>query len=204
MAVNQLSRFMSAPSVAHLRAAKHVLRYLRGTGSIGLCYRRAAGSELSNVLSGFADASWASQPGTSRSVSGYVFMFNGGAVSWRCKLQSTIALSTAEAEFDALCAATREAMYLRGLLQEMGLQQQQATTIFEDNQPCIALARNPMTSARTRHVALRFDFVREKLRAALVDVVYCPTGDMVADMLTKILPAPQQAKLREIVHGWTG
>ncbi len=160
MAVNQLSRHMATPTRAHLAASKHVLRYLRGTASMGLRFERAARSEQRDELVGFADASWMSVALTSRSVSGYVFTLNGAAISWRCKVQSTIATSTAEAEFDALCCATRESMYLRGLLQEMCLQQRQPTTIFEDNQPCIALVQNPMTSHRTRHVALRFNFVR--------------------------------------------
>ena len=142
-----------------------------------------------------------SVPGTSRSVSGYVFLLNGAAVSWRCKVQSTVALSTAEAEFDAMCSATREAVYMRGLLQEMGKPQVSATLINEDNQPCIALIKNPVTSSRTRHVALRFNFVREKLQAGLIDVVYCPTGDQLADILTKMLPRPQHCKLRSIIMG---
>jgi hypothetical protein len=131
-------------------------------------------------------------------------VLNGAAVSWRCKVQSTVALSTAEAEFDALCAATREAVYLRGLLQEMGIAQQSATTIFEDNQPCIALMHNPMTSSRTKHVAMRFHFVREKLQAKILDVVYCPTEEMVADIMTKILARPQHFKLRAVMLGLMG
>jgi hypothetical protein len=166
-------------------------------------YRQRSGSER-DVLVGYADASWMSVPGSSRSVSGYLFVLNGAAVSWRCKVQSTVALSTAEAEFDALCAATREAVYLRGLLQEMGIAQQSATTIYEDNQPCIALMHNPMTSSRTKHVALRFHFVREKLQGGEIEVEYCPTADMLADLLTKMLAAPQHARLRSFVHGEAG
>jgi hypothetical protein len=103
-------------------------------------------------------------PGSSRSVSGYVFMLNGAAVSWRCRVQSCVALSTAEAEFFSLCEATREAVYLRNLLLEFGLPQTMATVIFEDNQPCIHLVRNPVTASRSKHVAIRFNFVRERLQ----------------------------------------
>jgi len=92
-------------------------------------------------------------------------------------------------------------VYLRGLLGEMGKRQQQPTVLMEDNQPCIALVKNPVTSSRTRHVALRFNFVREKLAAKVIDVEYCPTGDMAADVLTKILPRPQHCKLRFIIMG---
>ena len=184
-----------------MAAAKHVLRYLRGTDELGLCYRRPEDASQQCLLQAYADASWMSVPGTSRSVSGYVFMLNGGAISWKCKVQTTVALSTAEAEFDALCAAVREAVYLRGLLQEMGLAQVEPTTLFEDNQPCIQIAKNPVTSSRTRHVALRFNFVREKLQAKLVALQYCPTEEMVADIMTKMLPQPQHSKLRCIMMG---
>jgi transposase InsO family protein len=201
VATNQLARHMSAPCKSHMAAAKHVLRYLRGTDSLGLVFRRATDASQRNVLQAYADASWLSVPVTHRSVSGYAFLFNGAAVSWKCKVQSTIATSSTEAEFDALCAAVREVMYLRGLLQEMGLEQQGPTTIYEDNQPCIALVKNPVTSSRTKHVALRFNFVREKLQANLVQMIYCPTQDMVADIMTKILPNPQHCKLRWILMG---
>ncbi len=201
MAVNQLSRHMSAPSAAHFAAAKHVLRHLRGTADLGIRYQRGDSSAERNVLTGYADASWMSVPGTSRSVSGYVFLLNGAAVSWRCKVQTTVALSTAEAEFDALCAATREAVYLRGLLLELRRAPAQATAIREDNQPCIALIKNPVTSNRTRHVALRFNFVREKLQAGQIDVVYCPTSEQLADIFTKMLPRPQHCKLRQLLLG---
>ena len=113
-------------------------------------------------------------------------MMCNGAVSWRCRVQSTVALSTAEAEFDALCQFTREAAYIRNLLLEMGLPQSKPTVIMEDNQPCIAISRNPVTSTRTKHVALRFNFVREHISNGSIDVVYCPTADMIADALTKI------------------
>jgi len=201
VAVNQLSRHMATPTRAHLAAAKHVLRYLKGTAGLCLRYERQASSEHSNELLGYADASWMSVPGTSRSVSGYAFLLNGAAVSWRCKVQSTIALSTAEAEFDALSAAVREAVYLRGLMQEIGLPQLEATVVREDNQPCIALCKNAVASQRTRHVALRFNFVREKLHAGLIDIEYCPTAEQLADILTKVLPAPQHARLRAHLHG---
>ena len=200
VAVNQLGRNMAKPTKSHLAAAKHVLRYLRGTSSLGLRYTKGASAEA-NVAYGFADATWANVPESSRSVSGYAFFVNGAAVSWRCKVQNLVALSTAEAEFVSLCDAVREAIYLRNLLQEMGLAQVQATTIYEDNQPCIHLARNPTISGKTKHIAMRFNAVREQLELGVIDVVYCPTEAMVADALTKILPKPQHIKLRAKLLG---
>jgi hypothetical protein len=201
IATNQLSRFMAKPAKVHMTAAKHVLRYLKGTASLGLTYRRPARVEQRSILTGYADASFMSVPDSSRSVTGYTFLLNGAAVSWRSKVQSMTSLSTTESEFDALCGAVRECAYLRGLLEEMGKAQHQATTMLEDSQPCIALIKNPVNSSRTRHVALRFNFVREKQAAKVIDIVYCPTDEMLADMFTKVLPRPQFSKLRSIVMG---
>jgi transposase InsO family protein len=201
MATNQLSRHMATPTQTHLGAAKHVLRYLRGTSSLGLAYSRPASRDQRNIVLGYADSSWQSVPGTSRSVSGYVFMLNGAAVSWRCKVQTIIAMSTAEAEFDALSMAAREAIYLRGLLGEMQLAQPGPTVMNEDNQPCIQMAKNPVTSSRVKHAVLRFNFVRECLEAKHIDIVYCPTEDMLADAFTKILPRPAFSRLRALIMG---
>jgi len=198
-AVNQLSRHMATPTVTHLQALKHLLRHLRGTAALGLVYTKGKDA---NTLCGYADSSLASDPTTSRSISAYAFLLNNAAISWRSKVQSTVALSTAESEFDAVCEATREVRYLRNLLQELGFDQDKPTVIYEDNQPCIALALNPVTSSgRTRHAALRFHFVREGIADKTLQLVYCPTSDMVADGLTKPLPLPQHCKLRSRLLG---
>ena len=120
VAVNQLTRNMANPTQAHMTAAKHVLRYLKGTAGLGLLYGGRGKGSGDNTVVGFADATWGSIPDSSRSVSGYLFMINGAAVSWKCRVQSCVALSTAEAEFFSLCDATREAVYLRNLMQELG------------------------------------------------------------------------------------
>jgi hypothetical protein len=195
VAVNQLSRCMVAPTKSHMTAAKHVLRYLKGTAGLGLRYERGA-DDKSNIIDGYTDATWANVPKTSRSLSGYVFFLNQAAVSWKCSVQKVVSLSTAEAEYISLCEAVREAVYLRNLMQEMGLPQAKPTIVYEDNQPCIHLSWNPTTSNRLKHIAMRFNFVREKLEAGVVDVQYCPTADNVADALTKILPKPMHLKHR--------
>ena len=205
MAVNQLSRFMASPSQAHMAAARHVLRYLRGTSDLQLYY---SASTLDtprptppDTLVGFADASWGSVQPSNRSVSGYVFMLNNAAVSWRCKVQHCVALSTAEAEFLSLCEAAREAIYLRNLLADLQLPQSGPTVVLEDNQPCIHLVRNPVTTNRSKHIAIRFNFTRDQVTSGVLDIVYCPTADMAADLFTKILARPQHFKLAQFVFG---
>eukprot|EP00873_Tetraselmis_striata_P013520 jgi/Tetstr1/433784/TSEL_002410.t1 len=108
-------------------------------------------------------------------------------VSWKSQLQATVALSTAEAEIMALCAAVCEALFLRELLRELCCAHSEATVIFEDNQSCIALTRNPMTHGRSKHIAIKYHFTREKVLSGEVAIEYCPTAQMVADALTKAL-----------------
>ena len=149
----------------------------------------------------FFKVSVALEPTERRSVSGYVFTLNGAAVSWSAKLQKTISLSTAEAEFMALTEGVREAMFLRGMLCELGYDTEEPTLIFVDNQPALHLANNMTTSGRSKHFAIRMTFVRDEVKAGTVRLEHKPTGDMLADMLTKILPRPQHRKLRDIVMG---
>lgn len=197
-AVHQLSRYMMTPTTAHMTAARHVLRYLKGTTTVGLTYKR---SDEPHVFVGYADASWNTTVESSKSIGGYVFMLAGAAVSWRCKTQTLVAMSTTEAEFDSLSAATREAIYLRNLMLEMGLHRKEPTTIFEDNMPCIELVKGPLCTGRTRHIALRFHFVRYHVKDGAILVVYCKTNEQVADILTKILPLPQHRILRGKLMG---
>jgi hypothetical protein len=136
-----------------------------------------------------------------RSISGYVFILAGAAVSWRSRRQSIIALSTAEAEYDALTTACRESLFLRGLLGELGFPQTEPTTLYEDCQPCIALVQNPGVTSRSKHIALRLSFLRERVMTRDVNIVYCPTTEQFADILTKALAGPSHRKLSNSIMG---
>ena len=122
-------------------------------------------------------------------------MLANGAVSWMSKKQATVALSTAEAEYIALSAATREAIWLRRLLTDIGVPLKGPTVIHEDNQGAIAIARNPVSHARTKHIDIRYHFVCEGIQNGAVDLKYVPTDEMVADILTKPLPKHRFKKL---------
>ena len=171
--------------------AKVVLRYLKGTENHGIVY----GAE--EQLEGFSDTDWASDRDTRRSTTGYVFMINGGAVSWKSRLQPTMAASSVEAEYMAASFATREAMWLWKLMGdlEIGVNKMR---IWDDNQGAISLIRNDITSERSKHIDVMHHFVREKERLGLVEFEYCPTDSMVADILTKSLAEGKftQFKLR--------
>ena len=98
------------------------------------------------------------------STSGNVFFLACGAVSWLSKRQATIALLTTEAEYVALCMATQEAIWLRRLLADIGEPPEGPKEIYEDNQGAISMAKNPVGHARTKHIDIRYHFVRERVQ----------------------------------------
>ena len=181
-AVGVLSRFMSAPTQAHLGAAKHVLRYLRGTQGLGITFGGC--SHQGSGLQGFADSDWAGDQGTRRSTTGVLFTLYGGPVSWRSKLQPTVALSSVEAEYMALSNAVSEGLWLRQLLADLDVSVG-SISIKSDSQGALAMAEAVGVSSRAKHIAIRHHFVREHVRTGLVQLGYVSTGEQPADFLTK-------------------
>ena len=198
-AVSSLSKFLSNPGSAHWIAAKRVLRYLRGSMDITLSYRRSQNSQLF----GFCDADWSSDVDDRRSTSGYCFFMNelSGAVSWACRKQQTVSLSTAEAEYMAVSAASQEVLFLEKLSREI-TGRCGKIVILEDNQACIAMAKNPLFHRRTKHVDIRHHFIRELVQKGVIELTYCPTEDMAADLLTKGLGRLKTVKFRAILLGY--
>ena len=124
-------------------------------------------------------------------------MLNSGCISWRSKKQRTVALSSTEAEYMALSEATQEAVWLKAFMSELGeVMGNDAVTVYEDNQGAIALAKNPESHKRTKHINIRYHFVREKVEDGQVALEYCPTQDMLADIMTKPIPVTQFCTLR--------
>ena len=180
-AVSRLCRAMARPTPWHWDQAKRVLRYLKGTKEHGPCF---LGNTKTGTLTGASDADWAGDAERRRSTTGYIFKLCNAAVSWKSQLQTTVALSTAEAEYMALCAAVQEALFLRRMLSEMGFVQREPTVILEDNQSCIALANNNMTHGRSKHIDIRYHFTRECVESGQIVLNYCPTEDMLTDQGT--------------------
>ena len=150
------------------------------------------GNKQGLTLVGYADADWANDMDTRRSTTGYVFMLGGGAVSWRSRRQPSVALSTTEAEYMAACEATTEAMWLRGFLSDLGYQQERPTVIFGDNEGAVALTKNDRYHARTKHIDIRFHYIRERVKESSVEIKSKRTGEMIADMLTKPMTRSNQ------------
>ena len=190
-AVGTLAKFNSSPNEAHLTAVKRVFRYLKGTVKLHLQYEASDKS-----MEGYSDADWAADSEDRRSTSGNVFVMSNGAISWASQKQPTVALSTAEAEYIALCLATQESVWLRQLNKDLQIDCSSPTIIHEDNQGTIAMSKNPVLHKRTKHIDIKFHFVREKIHDKTIELKYCPTREMVADIFTKPLPRGQFESLR--------
>ncbi len=130
--------------------------------------------------------------------SGYLFKLSGAPISWRSKKPTSVALSTAEAEYIALSSATQEAMWLRQLVSELRNRQSKAIVLKEDNQAAIAMTKNLQFHGRSKHIAIKHNFVRAQISAGAIELEYCRTEDMIADILTKGPTCSTFEKLREM------
>lgn len=185
--VNQLSRFNNKPTAQHWMAAKRVLRYLRGTQNLKLTFKK----NNANIV-GYCDADWASDTEDRRSCSGYVFTFQGAAISWCSKRQPTIALSSTEAEYMSLATATQEAIWLKQLEEDFWPTMSGIPIVmFCDNQSAISISGDDIYHARSKHIDIRYHFVRERITNKQISVRYKSTQDMLADVLTKGLHRPK-------------
>ena len=191
-AAGVLSCFLHAPEDGHWRAAKPVLRYLAGTLDMGLCF--GGGGELEVCC----DADFASERETRRSTTGGLFCWNGAAVSWSSRRQPTVSTSTAEAEYISAAAATKEALWYRKLLVDLG---EPLTTlkIGEDNNACLAMVNNPEGTVRAKHIDMAHHMVRDRVARGEVAFYRVPTAEMAADGFTKPLPAAAFTEFRTCV-----
>lgn len=188
-----LSRYMASPTEMHMQAAKRVLRYLKGTVSLGLFYKRGDVTELA----AYTDSDYAGDIDDRRSTSGYVFLLNGGAVSLASKKQPVVTLSTTEAEFVAAAACACQCVWMRRILEQLDCLQLQPTTILCDNSSTIKLSKNPVLHGRSKHIDVRFHFLRDLTKEEVVRIIHCGTKEQVADIMTKPLKLDMFIKLRE-------
>jgi hypothetical protein len=140
-----------------------------------------------NELYAYVDAAYADDVLTRKSTMGFVLMLNGAAVSWRSKRQPIVALSTAEAEYVAACYAAQEVVALRTLMGRLGFPQTDPTCVYEDNAACILLSGEPVFRERSKHIDVRFHYLRDQVRNKTMQLIACSTHQMVADVLTKPL-----------------
>ncbi|KAK9048691.1 hypothetical protein SSX86_032343 [Deinandra increscens subsp. villosa] len=181
-AVGIVSRYLSNPGKAHWEVVKWILRYLNGTAGYGLKFGKCTLSE--HVITGYVDADFAKDRDKGRSVTGYLFQLCGNTVSWRSSLQKIVALSSTEAEYIALTEAIKEAIWLKGFITELGIEDCSAI-VKCDNQGALQLSKNQMYHERTKHINVKYHFIREVISSGEITVGDINTKDNVADILTK-------------------
>ena len=191
--VNLVSRYMEQPNEQHMLAAKRILRYVRGTTELGIQYKRQGEKKLV----AFVDSDYAGDSDDRKSTSGYVFMLGGGVVSWASKKQPIVTLSTTEAEFVSAAFGACQAVWLRNVLEEMGSSQEDGTVMFCDNSSTIKLSKNLVLHGRSKHIHVRFHFLRELVKDGVIGLNYCTTQDQLSDVMTKAVKLDVFEKLRE-------
>jgi hypothetical protein len=194
-AVGVVSRYMENPTTTHLKAAKRILRYIKGTTNLGLYYSVSDDYKLV----GYSDSDWGGDVDDRKSTSGFVFYIGNTAFTWMSKKQPIVTLSTCEAEYVAATSCVCHAIWLRNMLKELNMPQKEPTKIFVDNKSAIALAKNPVFHDRSKHIDTRYHYIRECVANNNVKLEYVKTHDQAADIFTKPLKREDFVKLRYLL-----
>ncbi|KAL0853708.1 hypothetical protein Bca101_058860 [Brassica carinata] len=183
---------MEHPTTTHFKAAKRILRYIKGTINFGLYYSISDDFKLV----GYSDSDWGGDIDDQKSTSGFVFFIGEIAFTWMSKKQPIVTLSTSEAEYVAATSCVCHAIWLRNLLKELNLPQEKPTKIFVDNKSAIALAKNPVFHDRSKHIDT---YIRECVTNMDVQLEYVKTNDQVDDIFTKPLKREDFIKMRSLL-----
>lgn len=190
--VSILSRQVSKPTETDWLELKRVVRYLLKTVDYKLKLISAEGELL--VLTGYCDADWSGDPSDRKSNSGYLFQLGKATICWASRKQTSVSLSSMEAEYMALSEACRELVWLRQLLEEMGERQRKPTVVLEDNRSCIEFVDTDRKSKRSKHIDTRVHYTKDLVEKGVVTLQYCSTEKMAADILTKPLSSVKQQR----------
>lgn len=179
---------MHNPCIKHWKALLRVLRYLQHTRNLGLMYHCDTNPSHLTALLGWSDSDWGGEIDTRRSTAGYTFTLAGAAVTWQSTKQDKVTLSSTEAEFVAVALATKEGLWIQMLIEELKIIPCIPLKILCDNMSCIHLVKNPKHSEKTKHVDLKYHFIREMVEDKKLELEHISTDHMWADFLTKPLP----------------
>ena len=211
-ASSALSKYVSCPSSNHVKVAKHLVRYLKGTRTLGIRYYASGNEERStkgtghvnkNKIITYADAAYADDVDTRASTQGYVVLMNGGAVAWQATSQKWVTLSTTESEVAGCVSAMREVLGLRVLTRELGIEQPGSSIVWQDNQGAIYQQRGTKLQRKAKHYLIKLAWARDVINRGEVHVDYCTTDLMKADMFTKALHNTAFIRHRDSVLGGT-
>ena len=188
-----VSRYMERPTKLHMMAVKRILRYLKGTFELGICFQK--GGNFDEMIA-YSDSDYAGDLDDRRSTSGYVFMMSSGAVAWSSKKQAIVTLSTTEAEFISAAMCACQAIWMLRVLSHLKWYQDKCV-ILCDNCSTIKLSKNPVMHGRSKHIAIRYHFLRDLSNDGVIELKYCSSKEQTADIMTKPLKLDGFVKLRE-------
>ena len=176
------ARFQSDPRESHLTAVKRILKYLKGTPNLGLMYEKTSEYRLS----GYCDADYAGDRIERKSTSGNCQLLGNNLISWASKRQSTIALSTAEAEYISASLCTTQMLWMKHQLEDLQIFESNIP-IFCDNTAAICLSKNPILHSRAKHIEIKHHFIRDYVQKGIVTLKFIDTEHQWADIFTKPL-----------------
>lgn len=197
-AVSTLARFNTNPGPQHWQAVKHLFRYLKKTINMRLTYS-FSGEEDKEPFVTFSDADLGGDKDAGKSTSGYVVKMGNGAISWRSKLQTIIALSTTESEYIAAVAAGAELKWLRNLFAEFGYKIRGPSSLMIDNQSAISVSKNPEHHGRVKQLDLDTFWLRHEVAAGNILPIHIPSEKNAADVMTKPLEKIKHARSLELL-----
>ncbi|KAI3765987.1 hypothetical protein L2E82_16034 [Cichorium intybus] len=195
-AVNQASQYLQAPTTDHFQSVKRILRYVKGTLSFGLTFRRPH----TNSILGYSDADWARCIDTRRSTYGYSIFLGGNLVSWSAKKQPTVSRSSCESEYRAMANTAAEIVWITHLLRELHALPPDRPTLLCDNKSALFMTQNPVSSKRAKHIDLDYHFIRELVASGKLYTKFVSTKLQVADIFTKSLPRADFEKFRTMLR----
>ena len=191
--VGMVGRFQAAPKQSHLLAVKRIFKYLKGTMSYGLWYPRNQNIQLLS----YSDADWANCVDERKSTNGGAFFLGESLVSWLSKKQSSISLSTTEAEYIAAATCCTQILWMVQSLADLEVKYVEPIPIHCDNTSAISVSKNPVLHSRTIHIPIKYHFLREQVANKVVQLHYIPSKEQIADIFTKPLPTAQFEYLRK-------
>jgi hypothetical protein len=186
-ATNIVARHMSNPSQADMTKVRRIFKYLANARHHGLVYTSNQHHAGVAKIHAYSDADWAGDITDRKSTTGYCTFMNDNLISWTTKKQSTVALSSCEAEYMAISDVVKELMWMRILLTEIDIQIETPSIIYVDNQSAIKISENDSAHDRTKHIAIRHYYIRDCIDDGSVKLVWVRSENQLADILTKPL-----------------
>src|ERR1043165_5730093 len=193
-AVGYVSRFMEKPKTTHMKAVKHLIRYIKSTLNYGIQYSKGKEAEIT----GYSDSSYGDQD-DGKGTTGTIFYYKDSPITWISQKQSTVALSSCESEFMAATSAACQAIWLQGVLSELTGEQPKKITLLVDNKSAIQLMKNPVFHGRSKHINTRYHFIRECIENEQIQVDHISGEMQKADILTKALPRIKFLEMRRLI-----